>query len=231
MRRKKIALIDLDLQFGDVSLMLGLKPEVTIYDLIVSGGSLDVEKMGAFLTAHPSGLHVLAAPVRPDQADIVKPEFAADVLGTLRTAYDYVVIDTPPSFTPAVISAIDSASYVCLVGMLDAVSLKNTRLGLETLALMGYPSERVRIALNRANTSVGITGHDVATILGRPPDVLIPSSRDLTRSVNEGQPIVMSHKRSDTARSFNALGELLAPPSKASPATRRKRMSLRRSQD
>jgi pilus assembly protein CpaE len=207
-KRNRVVLIDLDLQFGDVALALGLAPERTVYDLATSGGSLDADKVDAYLVSHPTGLRVLAAPVRPDQTGLVTAEFMADVVAVLRTQYDYVIIDTPPIFTPEVIAAIDASTYVCMVGMLDALSLKNTRLGLETLDLMGYPSDRVRVLLNRANTSVGITGKDVVNILRLEPDVLVPSSRDITRSVNEGEPIVLAQKRSEAARAFNQLAQL-----------------------
>ena len=228
-RRKRVVLVDLDLQFGDVALSLGLRPENTLYDLVVSGGSLDAVKVEAYLTPHHTGLQVLAAPIRPDQAGIVTPEFTSEVIATLRSSYEYVVIDTPPSFTPEVIAAIDASTYVCMVGMLDALSLKNTRLGLETLELMGYPTDRIRILLNRANTSVGITGHDVVSIIGRSPDILVPSSRELTRSVNQGDPIVLSQKRSEMARAFNALGELFSPPGRPPFVRRRNRTLLGRS--
>jgi pilus assembly protein CpaE len=213
-RGKRVVLVDLDLQFGDVALSLGLRPERTIYDLATSGGSLDANKVDAFLISHHSGLRVLAAPIRPDQTGAVSTEFMADVITVLRGEHEYIVIDTPPSFSPEVIAAVDASSYVVMVGMLDALSLKNAKLGLETLDLMGYPSERVRVVLNRANTSVGITSRDVANILERSPEVLIPSSRDITTSVNEGNPIVLSQKRSDAARSFGALADLF---SKAAP--------------
>jgi pilus assembly protein CpaE len=202
---RRVVLIDLDLQFGDVALSLGLRPENTLYDLATSGGSLDANKIEAYLVRHPTGLRVLAAPLRPDQAGSVTPEFLVDVIATLRTAFDYVIIDTPPAFTPEVIGAVDASSYVCMIGMLDALSLKNTRLGLETLDLMGYPADRIRVVLNRANTSVGITGSDVQRVLGRPPDILVPSNRDVARSVNAGEPIVLAQKRSDAARAFTAL--------------------------
>jgi pilus assembly protein CpaE len=228
-RRKRVVLVDLDLQFGDVALSLGLRPDNTIYNLIVSGGSLDAAKVEAYLTPHHTGLKVLAAPIRPDQAGTVTPEFTSEVIATLRTTYEYVVIDTPPSFSPEVIAAIDASTYVCMVGMLDALSLKNTRLGLETLELMGYPTDRIRILLNRANTSVGITGHDVVSIIGRSPDILVPSSRELTRSVNQGDPIVLSQKRSEMARAFNALGELFSPPGRPPFVRRRNRTLLGRS--
>jgi pilus assembly protein CpaE len=225
--RKKAVLVDLDLQFGDVALSLGLRPEVTIYDLLISGGSLDAAKVEAFLSVHPTGLRVLTAPVRPDQGGSVTAEFTAEVITTLRSAYDYVVIDTPPGFTPQVIAAIDTSAYVCMLAMLDALSLKNTRIGLETLDLMGYPADRIRLVLNRANTSVGITGDDVVSVLGRAPEILVPSSRDVTRSVNQGEPIVLLEKRSESARAFRALAELLAPS--AGTAKRRSRSILGRS--
>jgi pilus assembly protein CpaE len=205
-----------------------MRPERTIYDLVISGGSLDLEKIEAYMTLHQTGLRVLAAPVRPDQAGAVTPEFLTSVTGILRTVYDFVVIDTAPSFGPEVIAAIDASSHVCMIGMLDSLSLKNTRLGLETLELMGYPPERIRIVLNRANTNVGITGDDVVSVLGRAPDILIPSSRDLTRSVNQGDPIVLSQKRSDAARGFNALAQLFAPPPKSARRGGRNRRRLGR---
>jgi pilus assembly protein CpaE len=122
-----------------------------------------------------------------------------------------VIVDTPPGFTPEVIASIDSSSDVCLVGMLDSLSLKNTKLGLETLELMGYDDARIQLVLNRADSRVGITPADVAEILGRAPDVLIPSAREITRSVNEGTPIALGHARSDAAKAFRSLAQLYAP--------------------
>jgi pilus assembly protein CpaE len=229
-RRSRVVLVDLDLQFGDVALSLGLRPERTIYDLATSGGSLDANKVDAFLITHHTGLKVLAAPIRPDQTGAISTEFMTDVISVLRSEYEYIVVDTPPSFSPEVIAAVDASTFVVMVGMLDALSLKNAKLGLETLDLMGYPSDRVRVVLNRANTSVGITNRDVANILERSPEVLIPSSRDITTSVNEGNPIVLSQKRSDAARSFNALADLFYKRGQVaddSPANGSKRSRLR----
>jgi pilus assembly protein CpaE len=205
----RTALVDLDLQFGDVALALGLAPETTLFDLAVSGGSLDAEKLDDFMLRHSSGLRVLAAPARPDHAASVTAGMIADVYALLRQEYEYVIVDTPPSFTPEVITTIDVATWVCMVGMLDALSVKNTRLGLETLNLMNYPQERVRVALNRANTNVGLSQKDAVTLLGRIPDVLIPSDREVTRSINEGVPVVLSSKRSDAGKALNALADLL----------------------
>jgi pilus assembly protein CpaE len=210
----RVALVDLDLQFGDVGLAMGLTPDKTIYDLAKSGGSLDADKIEAYLAEHESGARVLLAPTRPDQASVVTVDFLRDVYATLRRSFDYVIVDTPPGFTPEVIASVDSSSHICLVGMLDSLSLKNTKLGLETLDLMGYERDRVCLVLNRADSRVGIEREDVAAVVGRAPDVLVPSEREIARSINEGSPIVLGHERSEASRAFRQLAAYysFAPP-------------------
>ena len=203
----KVAVVDLDLQFGDVGLALGLHPDKTIYDLAKSGGSLDTDKMEGYLAQHESGARVLLAPTRPDHAGVITTEFLRDVYAVLRVSHDYVIVDTPPGFTPEVIAATDSSSHICMVGVLDALSLKNTKLGLETLDLMGYDEDRITLVLNRADSRVGITPDDVRMVMGRKPDVLVPSDRDIPRAVNEGVPIVLLKTRSEAARAFRMLAD------------------------
>jgi pilus assembly protein CpaE len=205
---KRVALVDLDLQFGDVGLALGMEPDTTIYDLVRSAGSLDADKLDAYLTGHSSGARVLLAPSRPDQASAVSAEFLRDLYRTLRSSHDFVVVDTPPGFTPEVITSIDSSSHVCMVGMLDSLSLKNTKLGLETLELMGYEGDRIRLLLNRADSRVGITSADVTTVLGRQPEILVPSDREIPRAVNEGVPIILAKPDSEAARAFRRLAAM-----------------------
>ncbi len=226
----KVVAVDLDLQFGDLGLTLGLLPERTSYDLASSGGSLDAGKVGAYMTKHSSGAHVLLAPTRPEQASLVNVEFLRELYPVLRKAYDFVVVDTPPGFSPEVIATVDSSSRICMVGMLDALSLKNTKLGLETLERMGYDRDRIRTVLNRADTNVGVSLADTSAIVGRAPDILIPSHRDITRSVNSGQAIVLAGRRSEAARSFRALAELFVAASRPedAPSNGRKRRGLLR---
>jgi len=207
-RGARVVVVDLDLQFGDVGLALGLAPEKTIYDLVMSGGSMDAEKVEPYLATHSSGVRVLLAPTRPDQAGAVGVDFLRELYSTLRSTNDYVVVDTPPGFTPEVIASIDSSTHVCMVGMLDSLSLKNTKLGLETLELMGYDNGRVSLILNRADSHVGISHDDAVAIVGREPDVLVPSHRDIARSINTGSPIVLSERRSEAAAAFHSLAEL-----------------------
>ena len=113
--------------------------------------------------------------------------------------------------------------------MLDALSLKNTKLGLETLELMGVPQDRIKLVLNRAKTRVGISDEDVTAIMGREPDVLVPSDRDIPRSVNEGTPIVMSKPQSDAAVAFRQLATELLHAEPGANAAKRFRRLLGRS--
>ena len=105
-----------------------------------------------------------------------------------------------------------------MVGMLDSLSLKNTKLGLETLDLMGYDTERVSLVLNRADSRVGITPDDVSTIVGRKPDVFIPSDREIPRSINEGTPIVAAKPQSGAAKAFRGLADRYAKTPAPKPA-------------
>jgi pilus assembly protein CpaE len=203
---KRVALVDLDLQFGDVGIALGLKPERTIYDLARAGGSLDAEKVESFLTVHPgSGLRVLLAPTRPDQAGLVSVDLLRDAYRVLRSTSDVVVVDTSPSFAPEVIATVDLATHLCLVGMLDASSLKDSKLGLETLELMGRELADVKFVLNRSTAKVGISHNEAEGILGRRVDVLVPEDREVPRTVTEGRPIVLASERSAVARAYSGL--------------------------
>ncbi len=230
----RTCLVDLDLHFGDVGLGLRLAPERTIYDLARAGGTLDAEKIVGYLTDHESGVRALLAPTRPDHAGAVRPEFIGEVLALLRSMSDFVVVDTPAGFAAEVITAVDSSTDICVVGMLDAFSLKDTKLGLETLGRMGYDPDSIRVVLNRADTHVGIGKDDVAAILEREPDVLVPSQREIPRSVTEGRPIVSGQPRSTAAKAFRTLASMyLSTPARAAengsaPSVEPRRVALLR---
>ncbi len=217
-RDANVVLVDLDLQFGDIGLALGLSPERTMYDLMKAGPPFDHEKLDRHLIRHSSGVQVLIAPTRPDQASAISIDYLRDIYASLRTMCDAVIVDTPPGFTPEVIATIDVSSEICMVGMLDSLSLKNTKLGLETLDLMGYDGDHVSLVLNRADSRVGITPDDVSTIVGRGPDVSVPSDREIPRSVNEGTPIVASRQSSGAAKAFRSLADRYAKTPAPKPA-------------
>jgi pilus assembly protein CpaE len=199
--------VDIDLQFGDVGLALGLRPEKTIYDLISAGGSLDADKVESFSIRHFSGASALLAPTRPDQAAAVTTNFLRDLFTVLRRTYDFVIVDTAPAFSPEVIVAIDAASHLCLVGMLDALSLKDTKLGLETLGQMGYSADDITLVLNRADSSIGISMSDVYELLRKGPDVLVPSDRAIPRALTVGETIYEADPKSGAGTAFATLAQ------------------------
>ena len=200
-------LIDLDLQFGDVGIAMGVEPERTIWDLVSAPGHLDGERLRAFLGESADGVHVLLAPVRPDQAESVTPELLDEVLQVARSEFDVVIADTPPAFTPTSILAIDRADQTIMVGTLDLSGTKNMKIGLETLELMGRPRDRVLVVLNRADSKVGLTHADVKGVLSRAHDVALPSDRWLPRSLNAARPIIASEPKSAPAKSLRDLGD------------------------
>jgi pilus assembly protein CpaE len=204
---RAVAIMDLDLQFGDVALAMGLNPVRTMYDLVRSGGSLDAQKLQDFLVEHPSGVRALLAPVRPDQAAVISVAFLAEVQNLLAEMFEFVVFDTPPSFSPEVIGAVDCSTDVLVVAMRDTLSLKNTKLGLETLERMEYDRRRVKVLLNRANTNVGIERDDVLAILGRDVDFMLPSDLEITRSINQGSPIAL-RRGNEAAVVFRSVAQL-----------------------
>lgn len=204
---RRPVVVDIDLQFGDVGLALGLTPDRTIYDLAVAAGDLDAGKVESFLLEHRTGVRALLAPTRPDQAAEVTIAFLRKVFEILRSSHDFVIVDTPPAFSPEVIAAVDSSSHLCVVGMLDVLSLKDTKIGIETLERMGYDPAELTVVLNRADTSVGIGERDVEQLLGRAPDVRVPSDRAIPRAITSGRTIVEQEPRSGAARAFSALAD------------------------
>jgi pilus assembly protein CpaE len=160
---------------------------------------------------------------------VITVELVREVYAALRSNHDFVLVDTPPGFTPEVISSIDSSSDIVMVGMLDSLSLKNTKLGLETLDLMSYDRNRVKVVLNRADSRVGITADDVEKVLGRRPDVMVPSDREIPRALNSGAPIVIAKPDSDASKAFTRLAKVFErAAAEAKPAMPAKRGAMRR---
>ena len=209
-RGRETLLVDLDLQFGDVGVVLGVEPEHTIYDLATAGGTMDAERLRGFTGRSRDGVNVLLAPVRPDQADAVTAEHITAILDLARTTYDVVIVDTPPAFTSGVIAAVDQADLIVMLGSFDLPGLKNMKVGMETLQMMDVPAARILPVLNRANTKVGLLVADVTQVIGRAPEVAVPSDRGVPQSVNASRPIICMQPKSSPARSFRAIGDRVA---------------------
>jgi pilus assembly protein CpaE len=207
----EVALVDLDLHFGDVAIMLHLFPSHTIYDA-AQNPSLDALSLKSFLTRHDSGIWALVAPTEPTVADTINPGTIGNILKLLRSAFDYVVIDTPPAFSEPVLAAFDESDWLVMLATLDVPSIKNLRLTLQTMELLHFPKGRIRVVVNRADSKVGLRLPDVEKLLSSPVDTTIPSSRSVPLSVNKGSPIMLEEPKGPVAESIRRVAAQLTEP-------------------
>jgi len=208
---KKALLLDLDLQFGDAAIMLGIEPEKTIYDLVVAPGELDTEKLAGYVTRHESGLDVLPAPLRPEDAELVTEAKLAQLLEVARESYDVIVVDTSPFFHGPMLATLDRTDELLLLCGLDVPTLKNVKLALQTLELLSFPPDRIRVVLNRANSKVGMKPGEVEGALDVKVRFELPSDRAVPLSVNRGNPAVLAEAKGDFARAVRTMAKTLAP--------------------
>ncbi len=201
---KKTVLLDLDLEFGDVSVMLQLPPERTIYDAAQAFDRLDPQMLAGFLVKHSSGLSALLAPVRPEEAESVTMNRVAQIITMLKTMADYVVIDTPASLSDVVLTALEHSDVVLAVATLDIPSVKNTKVSLAKLHQLGLDGS-VRLVLNRADSKVWLEPHEIEKAMADRLVARIPSDRIVPRSVNRGVPVVLDAPRSGVARAIVGL--------------------------
>jgi pilus assembly protein CpaE len=207
----EVALVDLDLHFGDVAIMLHLFPSHTIYDAAQNPG-LDALSLKSFLTHHDSGIWALVAPTEPTVADSINPGTIGNILKLLRSAFDYVVIDTPPAFSEPVLAAFDESDWLVMLATLDVPSIKNLRLTLQTMELLHFPKGRIRVVVNRADSKVGLRMPDVEKLLSSPVDTTIPSSRSVPLSVNKGSPIMLEEPKGPVAEAIRRVAAQLTEP-------------------
>jgi pilus assembly protein CpaE len=221
----EVALVDLDLHFGDVAIMLHLFPTHTIYDATQNPG-LDAMSLKSFLTRHDSGIWTLVAPTEPTIADTIHPGSIGTILKLLRSAFDYVVIDTPPAFSEPVLAAFDESDWLVMLATLDVPSIKNLRLTLQTMELLHFPKNRIRVVVNRADSKVGLRMPDVEKLLSSPVDTTIPSSRSVPLSVNKGSPIMLEEPKGPVAESIRRVAAQLVEREPSGRTKQKQRRSL-----
>jgi len=219
--QRKTLLLDLDLQFGDAAIMLGIEPEKTIYDLVVAPGELDTEKLAGYTTKHLSGLDVLPAPLRPEDAELVTEAKLGRLLEVARESYDCIVVDTSPFFHGPMLATLDRTDELLLLSSLDVPTLKNLRLALQTLELLSFPKQRIRIVLNRSNSKVGMKQNEVESALGMKVRYEVPSDRAVPLAVNRGKPVVLDEEGADVSRAIRSMAKNLFPVEEAAKKQRR----------
>ena len=210
--KKRTLLIDLDLQFGDAAIMLGLEPEKTIYDLVVAPGELDSEKLAGYTTRHASGVDVLPAPLRPEDAELVTEPKVNRLLEVARGSYDLIVVDTSPFFHGPMLATLDRTDELLVLCGLDVPTLKNVKLAQHTLDLLSFPASRVRFILNRSNSKVGMKRSEVESALGVKIAFEMPSDRAVPLAVNRGTPAVLAEAGCDFSRAVRSMAKGLLEP-------------------
>ena len=189
---RRTLLVDLDLQFGDAAIMLGLSPRSTVRELIGTPTELDAEKLEVYTERHSSGVNVLPAPLSPEDAELVGEEAIRSLLTVARASHDLVVVDTAPFFYGPMLATLDHTDQLLVLCNPDVPTLKNVRLTLKTLEQLSFPEDRLRIVLNRASSSLGLERGDVEAALERKVDFALPLDSSVPLSVNQANPVVLS---------------------------------------
>ncbi|MFL6144150.1 MAG: CpaE family protein [Labedaea sp.] len=186
---RRVCLVDLDLAFGDVGTSLRLEAARSLVDVVPHSGVVDHVAIRAALTPYAPGLDCMLAPQGPGEPGHVSAGLVSEVLVELPRWYDYVVIDTPARFSSHVLAALDSAHHHVLLTTPERPALKNLRLTLDILDLLGYEQESRSIVFNRCDSGVGLSAAEVEAVVKSPIAAHLPSSRDVPTSINLGQPL------------------------------------------
>ena len=208
---RPVVLVDADLQFGDIAVMLKLAPQHTIVDAVSSIQKLDASLLQSLLVTHEaSGLLVLPAPLEPAFADQIGAEEMIRIIDLLRTFCSHVVVDTPAYFNDVVLGLIETSDDVLLVAGMDIPNIKNVKIGLQTLKLLNTPMDKLHLILNRANSKVKLEVSEVEKTLGIKATALIPSDVVVPQSVNKGTPVILSAPKAGVTRSIEDLAKQFA---------------------
>lgn len=190
---RKVCLVDLDLAFGDVAITMQLFPTHSIEQAVGAEDSVDLAMLEGLLTRHEGALTVLAAPSHPDVRERITPLLISRILRALREGFDYVVVDTSPSFDDATLTALDETDECVVIATLDVPTLKNVKVALETMDMLNIARGHRHLLLNRADDAVGISVEKVESILGMPVSSQVATAVDIAAATNAGTPIV-THK-------------------------------------
>jgi pilus assembly protein CpaE len=206
--KRDTAVVDLDLDLGDVFSYFGKEPSRPIQDLILLGEDAtraQVEDIGTQLRPNLWGF---GSPPDPT-ATGVNGEAMGKVLQALRRSFEYIVVDATADYSDIALAAFDLSEEIFLIAGLDVVGVRHLSLALQTLLALGFPRERFRVVLNRADSKVGLAPLDVERVMKIKVDAQIPSTRLVPISLNRGVPVVVTDPRSEVTKSIYAVAKRL----------------------
>ncbi|MGA7361519.1 MAG: response regulator [Candidatus Dormiibacterota bacterium] len=214
----RVCLVDLDLQFGDIGVMLNLDHAKTITELVDSESALDWEFVDDILADGPEGIRVLLGPFSPEFGDLVRAEHVRAIVDVLRREFDYVVVDSGSQLSEATLEATELADHVIVVGELTIPAIKDTRLMLKMLESLKVDRSRVMVAVNAHDAHAVYDAASIERNLRFPVKLQIPSEPRLVGgSIHRAIPLVVSHPDSDISLLFRNLARSLAPEGAAQP--------------
>jgi pilus assembly protein CpaE len=206
-----VALIDANLQFGDVGVLLNLNPKNKSVLDAVEGGEPDKDIIESVIVDHSTGIRVLLAPPSPEGADLVTPAYLRKIVAMLRENHDWVIVDLPSGLNDHTLGVLDAADQILVVAALEITTIKNVRLFLEVADQLDYERSKIRLVINRSDASQGIRIGDVEASIRRPIDgSIVSDGRLAVLAVNRGVPFVVSHPESPLSRDVIQLARTIA---------------------
>ncbi len=194
----RVALVDLDLQFGDVGIFLDIARADSIAD-VVQENAMEYKALKSYLHAHSSGVYTLCAPQSPELAETVLGEHVSAIVASLKANFDFVLLDMPPAFNDTSIAGLEASDeiYFCITP--DLAALRNAKVSLGVLDSLNL-SERVFTVVNKNGNSMIKTG-DIEKVLNKKESLVIPNDYPrIVKSINRGIPLVVADKRSPVAK-------------------------------
>ncbi|HEU5083712.1 MAG TPA: AAA family ATPase [Acidimicrobiales bacterium] len=200
---KRVCIVDLDLQFGEVSTALRLRPKYTIFDALQREDADEADLQAhieEYTVAHDTGVHVLAAPRDPSEADRITPPDVTRILEAVRNRFDYVLVDTPPALAETVLAAFDLSDLLYVMATLDLPSVRNMSVFLSTLDRLRIDTANLRLVLNKAEDDVGIDIDQVTKLFPQGFESILPYAKEVSRSINLGMPVMAASPDAEISR-------------------------------
>ena len=208
----RVALVDLDLQFGDLGVLLNLSQTQSIIDVVENIDQADADYISAVMGEGPLGVRVLTTAPSPELADLVTPDHVQRILTELRTAYDFIVVDTSSHLGDITLSALDMASRILLVTALSIPAVKNAKLALRLFETLNIPPQQITLVLNRCEAHTEFNKESIESHLKFPIAVQLPHDpRTVVNSINRGMPFVVSNPEAEASQRVRQLVSLLLP--------------------
>lgn len=207
--KRKVVMLDLNLQFGDVASYLNIQPRRTIAEFVQERNKWDSQLLNSYLIPHSSGIKILAAPLRPEDAELVTPEHVEKIITIMRESFDYIIIDSPPYISDVLLTALDTSNQIILIMSMDLPAVKNVKLSLNLLDTLHH-SGKTKLVINRGGRQFGVDIRDVEKTIDFLAACEIPSDGNVVvNAANKGMPFVLSHPQVPVSKAVQNLAEMI----------------------